>query len=93
MRKEKNFEDSDLQSYAEGMCAIEMDANQARARALFRTVMLRRTHGQMVVDARSLLRAVRAFHLTEDEIITVVKRLKAKRLLPRDFPEGVKFDD
>ena len=73
MRKEKNFEDSDLQRYAEGMCAIEMDANQARARAL--------------------LRAVRAFHLTEDEIITVVKRLKAKRLLPRDFPEGVKFAD
>lgn len=35
MRKEKDFEDSDLQSYAEGMmCAIEMDANQARARAL-----------------------------------------------------------
>ena len=77
MRKEKNFEDSDLQSYAEGMmCAIEMDANKARARALLRTV--------------------RAFHLTEDEIITVVKRLKAKRLLPRDFhfnTEGVKFDD
>ena len=77
MRKEKNFEDSDLQSYAEGMmCAIEMDANQARARALLRTV--------------------RAFHLTEDEIIAVVKRLKAKRLLPRDFhfnTEGVKFDD
>lgn len=73
----ENFEDSDLQSYAEGMmCAIEMDANQARARALLRTV--------------------RAFHLTEDEIITVVKRLKAKRLLPRDFhfnTEGVKFDD
>ena len=97
MRKEKNFEDSDLQSYAEGMmCAIEMDANQARARAMLRTVMLRRTHGQMVVDARSLLRAVRAFHLTEDEIIEVVKKLKAKRLLPRDFhfnTEGVKFDD
>ena len=77
MRKEKIFEDSDLQSYAEGMmCAIEMDANQARARALLRTV--------------------RAFHLTKDEIITVVKRLKAKRLLPRDFhfnTEGVKFDD
>ena len=77
MRKEKNFEDSDLQSYAEGMmCAIEMDANQARARALLRTV--------------------RSFHLTEDEIIAVVKRLKAKRLLPRDFhfnTEGVKFDD
>ena len=77
MRKEKNFEDSDLQSYAEGMmCAIEMDANQARARALLRTV--------------------RAFHLTEDEIITVVKRLKAKSLLPRDFQfntEGVKFDE
>ena len=77
MRKEKIFEDSDLQSYAEGeMCAIEMDANQARARALLRTV--------------------RAFHLTEDEIITVVMRLKAKRLLPRDFhynTEGVKFDD
>lgn len=77
MRKEKIFEDSDLQSYAEGMmCAIEMDANQARARALLRTV--------------------RTFHLTEDEIITVVKRLKAKRLLPRDFhfcTEGVKFDD
>ena len=77
MRKEKNFEDSDLQSYAEGMmCAIEMDANQARARALLRTV--------------------RAFHLTEDEIIAVVKKLKAKRLLPRDFhfnTEGVKFDD
>ena len=77
MRKEKNFEDSDLQSYAEGMmCAIEMDANQARARALLRTV--------------------RAFHLTEDEIIAVVKRLKAKRLLPRDFhfnTDGVKFDD
>lgn len=77
MRKEKIFEDSDLQSYAEGMmCAIEMDANQARARALLRTV--------------------RAFHLTEDEIIAVVKKLKAKRLLPRDFhfnTEGVKFDD
>ena len=77
MRKEKNFEDSDLQSYAEGMmCAIEMDANQARARALLRTV--------------------RTFQLTEDEIITVVKRLKAKRLLPRDFhfnTEGVKFDE
>ena len=77
MRKEKNFEDSDLHSYAEGMMStIEMDANQARARALLRTV--------------------RAFHLTEDEIITVVKRLKAKRLLPRDFhfnTEGVKFDD
>ena len=77
MRKEKNFEDSDLQSYAEGMmCAIEMDANQARARALLRTV--------------------RAFHLTEDEIIAVVKKLKAKRLLPRDFhfnTEGVKFDE
>lgn len=77
MRKEKIFEDGDLQSYAEGMmCAIEMDANQARARALLRTV--------------------RAFHLTEDEIITVVKRLKAKRLLPRDFhfcTEGVKFDE
>ena len=52
MRKEKIFEDSDLQSYAEGMmCAIEMDANQARARALLRTV--------------------RAFHLTEDEIIKI----------------------
>ena len=77
MRKEKNFEDSDLQSYAEGMmCAIEMDANQARARALLRTV--------------------RAFHLTENEIITVVKKLKGKRLLPRDFhfnTEGVKFDE
>ena len=77
MWKEKNFEDSDLQSYAEGMmCAIEMDANQARARALLRTV--------------------RTFHLTEDEIITVVKRLKVKRLLSRDFhfnTEGVKFDD
>ena len=77
MRKEKIFEDSDLQSYAEGMMStIEMDANQARARALLRTV--------------------RVFHLTEDEIITVVKRLKAKRLLPRDFhfnTEGVKFDD
>ena len=77
MRKEKNFEDSDLQSYAEGMmCAIEMDANQARARALLRTV--------------------RAFHLTEGEIITVVKKLKAKRLLPRDFhfnTEGVRFDE
>ena len=77
MRKEKNFEDSDLQSYAEGMmCAIEMDANQARARALLRTV--------------------RTFHLTAAEIIEVVKRLKAKRLLPRDFhfcTEGVKFDD
>lgn len=77
MRKEKIFEDSDLQSYAEGMMsAIEMDANQARARALLRTV--------------------RAFHLTESEIIAVVKRLKAKRLLPRDFhfnTEGVKFDD
>ena len=77
MRKEKNFEDSDLQSSAEGiMCAIEMYANKARARALLRTV--------------------RAFHLTEDEIITVVKKLKAKRLLPRDFhfnTEGVKFDD
>ena len=77
MRKEKIFEDSDLQSYAEGMmCAIEMDANQARARALLRTA--------------------RALHLTEDEIITVVKKLKAKRLLPRDFhfnTEGVKFDE
>ena len=77
MRKEKGFEDSDLQSYAEGMMStIEMDANQARARALLRTV--------------------RTFHLTEDEIITVVKRLKAKRLLPRDFhfnTEGVKFDE
>ena len=77
MRKEKNFEDSDLQSYAEGMmCAIEMDANQARARALLRTVW--------------------TFHLTEDEFITVVKRLKVKRLLPRDFhfnTEGEKFDD
>ena len=77
MRKEKNFEDSDLQSYAEGMmCAIEMDANQARARALLRTV--------------------RIFHLTATEIIEVVKKLKAKRLLPRDFhfcTEGVKFDD
>ena len=77
MRKEKIFEDSDLQSYAEGMmCALVMDANQARARALLRTV--------------------RAFHLTEDEIITVGKKLKAKRLLPRDFhftTEGVKFDD
>lgn len=77
MKKEKIFEDSDLQSYAEGMmCAIEMDANQARARALLRTV--------------------RAFHLTEDEIIAVVKKLKAKRLLPRDFhfnTEGVKFDE
>lgn len=77
MRKEKDFEDSDLQSYAEGMmCAIEMDANQARARALLRTV--------------------RTFHLTAAEIIEVVKKLKAKRLLPRDFhfcTEGVKFDD
>ena len=77
MRKEKNFEDSDLQSYAEGMmCAIEMDANQARARALLRTV--------------------RTFHLTAAEIIEVVKKLKAKRLLPRDFhfnTDGVKFDD
>lgn len=77
MRKEKGFEDSDLQSYAEGMmCAIEMDANQARARALLRTV--------------------RTFHLTEDEIITVVKKLKVKRLLPRDFhfnTEGVRFDE
>lgn len=77
MRKEKNFEDSDLQSYAEGMmCAIEMDANQARARALLRTV--------------------RTFHLTAAEIIEVVKKLKVKRLLPRDFhfnTEGVKFDD
>lgn len=66
MRKEKDFEDSDLQSYAEGMmCAIEMDANQARARALLRTV--------------------RTFHLTAAEIIEVVKKLKVKRLLPRDF--------
>ena len=77
MRKEKNFEDSDLQSYAEGMmCAIEMDANQARARALLRTV--------------------RTFHLTAAEIIEVVKKLKAKRLLPRDFhfnAEGVRFDE
>ena len=77
MRKEKDFEDSDLQSYAEGMmCAIEMDANQARARALLRTV--------------------RTFHLTAAEIIEVVKRLKAKRLLPRDFhfnTEGVRFDE
>lgn len=77
MRKEKDFEDSDLQSYAEGMmCAIEMDANQARARALLRTV--------------------RTFHLTAAEIIEVVKKLKVKRLLPRDFhfnTEGVKFDD
>lgn len=77
MRKEKIFEDSDLQSYAEGMmCAIEMDANQARARALLRTV--------------------RTFHLTAAEIIEVVKKLKVKRLLPRDFhfnTEGVKFDD
>ena len=41
MRKEKIFEDSDLQSYAEGMMsAIEMDANQARARAL-RSMSLR----------------------------------------------------
>lgn len=77
MRKEKIFEDSDLQSYAEGMmCAIEMDANQARARALLRTV--------------------RTFHLTAAEIIEVVKKLKVKRLLPRDFhfnTEGVKFDE
>ena len=77
MRKEKDFEDSDLQSYAEGMmCAIEMDANQARARALLRTV--------------------RTFHLTAAEIIGVVKKLKAKRLLPRDFhfnTEGVRFDE
>ena len=77
MRKEKNFEDSDLQSYAEGMmCAIEMDANQARARALLRTV--------------------RTFHLTAAEIIEVVKKLKVKRLLPRDFhfnTEGVRFDE
>ena len=77
MRKEKIFEDSDLQSYAEGMMsAIEMDANQARARALLRTV--------------------RTFHLTAAEIIEVVKKLKVKRLLPRDFhfnTEGVKFDD
>lgn len=77
MRKEKDFEDSDLQSYAEGMmCAIEMDANQARARALLRTV--------------------RTFHLTAAEIIEVVKKLKAKRLLPRDFhfnTEGVRFDE
>ena len=77
MRKEKIFEDSDLQSYAEGMmCAIEMDANQARARALLRTV--------------------RTFHLTAAETIEVVKKLKVKRLLPRDFhfnTEGVKFDD
>lgn len=77
MRKEKDFEDSDLQSYAEGMmCAIEMDANQARARALLRTV--------------------RTFHLTAAEIIEVVKKLKVKRLLPRDFhfnTEGVKFDE
>ena len=77
MRKEKIFEDSDLQSYAEGMmCAIEMDANQARARALLRTV--------------------RTFHLTAAETIEVVKKLKVKRLLPRDFhfnTEGVKFDE
>lgn len=77
MRKEKIFEDSDLQSYAEGMmCAIEMDANQARARALLRTV--------------------RTFHLTAVEIIEVVKKLKVKRLLPRDFhfnTEGVRFDE
>lgn len=77
MRKEKDFEDSDLQSYAEGMmCAIEMDANQARARALLRTV--------------------RTFHLTAAEIIEVVKKLKVKRLLPRDFhfnTEGVRFDE
>lgn len=77
MRKKKDFEDSDLQSYAEGMmCAIEMDANQARARALLRTV--------------------RTFHLTAAEIIEVVKKLKAKRLLPRDFhfnTEGVRFDE
>lgn len=77
MRKEKDFEDSDLQSYAEGMmCAIEMDANQARARALLRTV--------------------RTFHLTAAEIVEVVKKLKAKRLLPRDFhfnTEGVRFDE
>lgn len=77
MRKEKIFEDSDLQSYAEGMmCAIEMDANQARARALLRTV--------------------RTFHLTAAEIIEVVKKLKVKRLLPRDFhfnTEGVRFDE
>ena len=77
MRKEKDFEDSDLQSYAEGMmCAIEMDANQARARALLRTV--------------------RTFHLTSAEIIEVVKKLKVKRLLPRDFhfnTEGVRFDE
>ena len=77
MRKEKDFEDSDLQSYAEGMmCAIEMDANQARARALLRTV--------------------RTFHLTAAEIIEVVKKLKAKRLLPRDFhfnTDGVRFDE
>ena len=77
MRKGKDFEDSDLQSYAEGMmCAIEMDANQARARALLRTV--------------------RTFHLTAAEIIEVVKKLKAKRLLPRDFhfnTEGVRFDE
>ena len=77
MRKEKDFEDSDLQSYAEGMmCAIEMDANQARARALLRTI--------------------RTFHLTAAEIIEVVKKLKVKRLLPRDFhfnTEGVRFDE
>ena len=77
MRKEKDFEDSDLQSYAEGMmCAIEMDANQARARALLRTV--------------------RTFHLTAAEIVEVVKKLKVKRLLPRDFhfnTEGVRFDE
>ena len=77
MRKEKDFEDSDLQSYAEGMmCAIEMDANQARARALLRTV--------------------RTFHLTAAEIIEVVKKLKVKRLLPRDFhfnTDGVRFDE
>ena len=77
VRKGQDFEDSDLQSYAEGMmCAIEMDANQARARALLRTV--------------------RTFHLTAAEIIEVVKKLKAKRLLPRDFhfnTEGVRFDE
>ena len=77
MRKEKDFEDSDLQSYAEGMmCATEMDANQARARARLRTA--------------------RTFHLTAAGIIEAVKKLKVKRLLPRDFhfnTEGVRFDE
>lgn len=77
MRKEKDFEDTDVLSYAAGMMGtVDMEANCQRAKALLRTV--------------------RTFHLTAAEIIEVVKRLKAKRLLPRDFhfnTEGVKFDE